>query len=254
MKQLCLLVFCLIITCQLRGQEFVNTNRITLNSGAVYSGEIVVKTNEMVMIKTSGGKRYQFQLSEVKKIEKVSANDISSQPDKTENTLSEKATVFCGDIEFSGGLLNTPNAFKSAPNTEISMIFGNKNVSKKDFYVGIGAAYGLIFLTSTGNPINYLPVFLRLQSNLIKARTAPFVGIDAGYCFVLSSGLSGGPTLKLSLGICHQTGYKSDIYAGVFGGLTAVSTRISETNELGTFSYSGNTTMTNLGMKFGFHF
>ena len=254
MKQLYLLIFCLIISTQLWGQESVIQNKITLNSGEMYIGEIIVKTNEIVMIKAAGGKRYQFQLSDVKKIERISNNDYSDKPDKSEIPASGKDAVFCGNIELAGGIANTPNSFKSAPNAEISMIFGNKNVSGKDVFIGIGAGYSMIFLASTTNPINYLPVFIRLQSTLNKARTAPFIGLDAGYSFGLSSGFGGGPAIKVSVGVTHKTGYKSDIYAGLFGSLTSISARITETNELGTFSYNGNTSMTNLGLKFGFHF
>ena len=146
------------------------------------------------------------------------------------------------------------NSFKSAPNTEISMIFGNKNISEKDVFVGIGTGYNVCFLPYTSEPLSFLPVFLRLQNTLQKARTAPFISIDAGYCFGITSGFGGGPTLKVSVGIAHKTGYKSDIYTGVFAGLTSINTRLNETNNLGTFNYTGNTSMTNLGFKFGFHF
>ena len=254
MKHLYLIVLCLIISAQIWGQESVIQNKITLNSGKIYIGEIIVKTNEIVMIKTAGGKRYQFQLSDVKKIERISKNDNSDQSVQSDIPATDKDAIFCGDIELSGGIANTSNSFKSASNTEISMIFGNKNVSGKDIFIGIGAGYSMIFLPSTTNPINYLPVFLRLQSTLKKARTAPFIGIDAGYSFGLSSGFGGGPAIKVSVGVTHKTGYKSDVYAGVFGGLTSISAKITETNDLGTFNYNGNTSMTNFGLKFGVHF
>jgi hypothetical protein len=254
MKQLCLLVLYLVISSQLWGQESVIQNKITLNSGEVYVGEILVKTNEMVMIKTANGKRYQFQLSEVKMIEQVmsSGSLIQSETDQSEKT--DHAAFFCGDIELSGAIANTSNSFKSAPSTEISLIFGNKNVARKDFYVGFGAGYSMIFLANSTDPISYLPVFIRLQSMLNKARTAPFIGIDAGYSFGLNAGYGGGPAVKVSVGLNHKTGYKSDIYAGVFGSLTSISARITETNDLGTFSYNGSTSMTNFGLKFGLHF
>ena len=255
MKQLYFLIFCLFISIQVWGQGSSIQSKITLNTGVVFTGEIVIKTNEMVMIKTSGGKRYQFLLSEIKKIENISDYENSDKPNKANNFSIENTAVFCGNIEFSGAVVSASNSFKSSPGVDLSMVFGNKkNLLSKNVFVGIGAGYDMIFLTSSITPISYLPLFIRFQSTLNKSRTAPFLGIDAGYSFGLTSGFGGGPSIKISVGVIHKTGFKSDVYAGVFGGLTSVSTRLTETNELGTFIYTGNTSMTKLGLKLGFHF
>jgi hypothetical protein len=254
MKYTSFLIFYLLISIQLWGQESVIQNKITLNTGEVYWGEIVVKTAEMIMIKTETGKRYQFQLAEVTKIEKSLPTETKSSGDKTQIQEINKSGNFCGNIELSGGISSGLNSFPASPNTEFSMIFGNKNISKKDIFWGIGVGYNLIFLSSTNNPVEFIPVFLRMQSLLVKSITAPFIGIDAGYSFGLTPGLGGGPFIKISLGISHKTGIKSDFYGGIYGGLSSISGKVTEINDLGTFTYFGPTSMIDFGAKVGFHF
>ena len=247
---LLLLVF---ISIQLWGQESATHDKITLNTGEVYVGDIIAKTNELIMIKTPNGKRFQFQLSEVKKIEKTEQSENSSTFGKQVPDITRKG-FFCGNIELSGGVSDAKNSFSSSPFAEGSMVFGAKNISGKDVFFGVGVGYNLTFLSSTTDPLSLLPVFLRFQSVLIKARTAPFIGVDAGYSFGLNQSYNGGLMLRPSVGIVHKTGYKSDIYAGFFAGLTSISAPLIVTNELGTFNYHAQTSMTNFGLKFGFHF
>jgi hypothetical protein len=120
--------------------------------------------------------------------------------------------------------------------------------------MGFGVAYSATFISSVSDPVYYLPVFLRFQNTLMKTRIAPFINLDAGYKFGLSSDFGGGTFVKLSAGIIRKLGYKSAIYAGVYGGLTSIVANLTEMNELGTFKYTGQTTMTNLGLKVGFDF
>jgi len=254
MKHLSFLVLILFFSIQLWGQESTIRDKITLKSGEVYSGEIVAKTTEMVMIKTSNGTRYQFQLSEVNKIEKRPDNQTSVENIKNQNQNISTENNFCGNIELSAGISNAKNSFSLCPTTELSMIFGNKRVLGKDIFMGLGIGYNITLLSQNSNPISFLPLFLRLQSTLTKNRTAPFIGIDAGYAFGLTSDFGGGPLVKISLGVTRKLSYKTTIYCGIFAGVNSITGKITETNELGTFSYIGHNSMINFGLKFGFQF
>lgn len=66
MRQFGILVLALFLSLQLWGQESASVDRITLKTGEIYIGEIVVKTSVMVMLKAKSGTRYQFQLSELR--------------------------------------------------------------------------------------------------------------------------------------------------------------------------------------------
>ena len=256
MKYFFILAIFLFLTSPIAAQETITQDKITLLSGETYFGEIVLKTDEMIMIKTSDGKRYQFQLSQIKSIEKVSLTaDNLKKGGKTEITGEQiPKGDFCGSIEFSGGISSAQNAFANLPNVDVSMVFGNKSVGGKDMFFGLGASYKMLFPTGTTQTVDFIPVFMRLQSILIKTNTAPYVSIDAGYSFGLSTGFDGGPFVKVSGGVIRKINHKSDFFAGIFAELSSIKTNLTETNPLGTFHYYGSTSMTNVGLRFGLHF
>jgi len=254
MKHISLFLFFLCFTVQIWAQESTILNRITLNNGTVYIGEIVVKTSEMVMIKTQSGTRFQFQLSEVKKIDVLTESESKAQTTNQTEPLSEINGNYCLKVELSGGIIAAKNSFDWCPASQVSLLFGNKNMVGKNVFLGFGVGYSALYLPNNADAVNFLPVFLRLQSTLTKDRTAPFIGIDAGYTFGLSSDYDGGLMVKLSAGITHKINFKTSLYAGVFAGITSINGNLIVTNDLGTFSYIGQTSMTDLGLKVGLQF
>lgn len=191
-------------------------------------------------------------MKEIKLTEKISNTVTSETTSDAQKTAPKEERNLSGDIEWSGGVSGALNSFQNAPFTQVLLVFGNKNASGKNIFFGVGAGYGFTFLAT--QTAHSLPVFLRIQSPFLKTRTSPFLGFDAGYTFGLSSAIGGGPMVKLSAGVVHKLSYKSDFYAGFVGGLASITTSITEKNEFGTFTYTGPTTMTNLGLKLGFHF
>jgi hypothetical protein len=254
MRNLTFLAFILLFSIQLWGQESTNIEKITLKSGEVYIGEIVAKNSEIVMIKTSEGTRFQFQLSEIKNIE-----NYSNLP-KIDNNLkisNQDITIydnFCGNIELSAGGSIAKNSFSLSPTTQLSMIFGNKRILKKDIFFGVGIGYSMTYVSQNSDPISFLPVFFRLQNTFTKQRTSPFIEIDAGYAFGLNADYGGGPMVNITTGISHKLSYKTNLIGGIYGGITSFSGKITETNALGTFTYSGQNSMFNFGLKITLQF
>lgn len=255
MKYFWFLVFGLFLSFHLMGQEPALLDKVTLKTGEVYIGEIVVKTDEIVMLKTRNGTRYQFQMTEVKQIEKVPESKLSNAPDATTILTNEQPEGnFSGQLDLSGGIASANGAFVTSPNAQISFTFGNRKVLGKDLFVGIGAGNEYVFYDSNNSVIILVPVFLRIQSILTKEKTAPFIGMDAGYAFTSSNNFGGGPLVKLSFGLFHKISYKTAFYAGITAGITSISADLTQTNELGSFYYHGQTSLQNIGLKFGLQF
>lgn len=254
MKHICILVLALLLSFQLFGEEPAHLDRITLNTGEVYVGEIVVKTAEMVMIKAKSGARYQFQLTEVRQIEKMPVTAVPETRPTNTITPTLPDGNFIGQLEFASGISNARFAFAASPNTQVSLTFGNKKVFGKNLFLGLGTGYNHTFIESNSTSLGLIPVFARVQSALNKNRTAPYVGMDAGYAFSTNPNYGGGTFIKISLGITHRLNYKTILIAGIYGGLNSISGNLTETNDLGTFTYDGNTMMRNFGMKVGLQF
>ncbi|MDD4991749.1 MAG: hypothetical protein PHR83_05890 [Paludibacter sp.] len=256
MKQYLILVLCLLFSIQTWGQESVVLSRVTLKTGESYIGEIVVQTADMIMIKTKQDKKYQFQLKEVKSIEKISASDgIQNNSDQMVLDVSTPSGNFSGMLEISGAVSTAKSGFTSSPNMQASLAFGNKQAFGKDLFVGAGTGYNFIADNSNSQTIGLIPVFLRVQKILTQDKTAPFVGFDAGYAFSTNQLYGGGTFVKFSAGIIHQVSFKTALYAGFYAGLNSIyCSNLSEKIDAGTFTYSGTTTMTSLGVKVGLQF
>ena len=243
----------------LSGQKNVTSDKISLKTGEVYIGTIVLKTDDMIMINTNNGTRFQFQLKEVSKIEhqnsvesteRVESNDTKLE----ENTLENSKSTFGGLIEVSVGGSAAKYSFKNSPNTQLSLIFGNKNSFDTNLFLGAGIGYNSIYDRQNSQKIDFLPFIMRIQSGLEKKRTAPYISMDVGYAFALNPEYKGGMTIRISTGITRRINYKLDFSLGVYVGVQSFYGTLIETNELGAYSYYGKTTMNSIGIKTGLAF
>jgi len=75
--------------------------------------------------------------------------------------------------------------------------------------------------------------------------------MDIGYAFALNTGNSGGSLIKISAGLSHKISLKTIFFAGIYAGVQTFSGILTETNSLGSFTYTGETSMNNLGLKAG---
>ena len=253
MKLSIFLAALLFFSISLCGQENNTLDKITLKTGDVYVGKIVLKTVDMLMLTTKDGTRYQFQLSEIKTTENQNSN-VSSPNDIEEAEFTGSSSNFGGMVELTVGASNSKYCFGWSPNSQISLMFGNKKMLGQSLFFAAGIGYNSTFIASPQQPISFLPLFIRLQSTLSQKRNAAFVGMDAGYAFALNAANGGGALIKISAGISHRINYKSSLIVGVYAGVQSFSGTLTETNELGTYIYNGKTTMNNVGVKVGLMF
>lgn len=252
MRHFYILVLSLFFSLQLLGQELTSLDKITLNTGEVYLGEILVKTTDLVMIKVANGSRYQFQLSDVKEIEK--SGNINSTDIKNSQAITvHKATRnLCGQIEFAGGLRNARNAFSWSPDFQGSLTLGNKNVAEQNLFMGIGLGYNSTKIKTKS--VSFVPVFGRIQGTLNNKSTSPYIALDGGYAFSVNPNYGGGVLAKLSIGIIQRKNQKVSFIAGLYGSINSTSGNLSVTNEESTFTYNGRTMMQSWGLKLGIQF
>lgn len=251
MKYFGILVILLLNSFVMSSQELIQKDKITLNTGEVFIGEILVRNNELIMLKTIDGGRYQFQLSEIKIVEK----ELIPVKSNINTKESIPSTVnFSGVFEFLGGVSTAKNCFNTSPNAQLSLIFGNKNLFNKNLFLGLGVGINNTIVSPNSSSMAFLPVFIRLQSTVNKARTSPFFGMDAGYAFALTQSYDGGFLVKVTAGISHKISYKSYLTLGIYAGVNSISGNLIESNDLGIFRYYGNTNMNTFGVKIGLQF
>lgn len=247
-----LLVFYIVFSLQIRGQENATQDKVILKTGEVFVGKIILRTNEMVMLSTASGMRYQFVMSEIKKVESHQSVGVTIPDSLTESKPITQGN-FAAIADISAGLATAKQAFTGSPATQFSLVVGNKSVFNKRFFVGAGLGYSVVFSNKSINT-TFVPLFIRLQSTLTDNHSAPYVGIDAGYAFALNEGNKGGEMVRIYFGLAHKISYKSVLYFGIYAGIQGYKTQLIEKNSLGTFSYFGSTTMDNLGCKLSLQF
>jgi|GEM_PF-598035 len=234
-----------------------STRKITLNTGEVYFGEVLVENEQIIMIRTSDGNRYQFPRNEVKSIEtdfvvkKPSRAERRNIPETADN--NEKIIML---IDVHGGVSSARHAFSNAPMVQGALVFGAKDVIFQNTFLGGGIGYSILFPSdySEGGTVDFLPVFARFQTFIGSGWLTPYFEIDVGYGFSLNSNFGGGAMLKLSVGLAQKINHQSTFYFGVFAGVQNFSGRLTETNEFGTFNYHGNSTIQNFGAKIALKF
>jgi len=226
--------------------------KITLKSSDVYYAEVLVENEQIVMIKTQEGNRFQFPANEVHSIEtdfveESKNNNVQITPIDDSNFLMM--------IDVQGGVSYSSQAYLWVPSVQGSLVLGAKDVFFQGSFLGGGVGYNMLFANDySKETIAFLPVFVRLQSIVGKKNTAPYLEMDAGYGFSLNSNFGGGLMLKLSAGITHKLSYRTVLYVGTYAGLQGFSGELTQTNNFGTFSYYGTTTTQNIGAKAALRF
>ena len=240
-----------------------SVHRITLNTGEVFLGEILVENEQIVMIRTADGSRFQFPRSEVQSIERdfVIETNIKKGTRTARSTNKENFAMI---IELHGGNSTARNLFSKTVGIQGSLIFGAQNAVFKNTFIGGGVGYNALPPSDYFDieRMAFLPIFLRFQKQLIdnsfmdsnRYEFFPYFGMDVGYGFSLHSDFGGGAMLKLSVGIAWRINHRNTVYMGVFAGTQNFSGQLTQTNDFGTFSFHGNSTILSLGVKLGVEF
>ena len=234
---------------QLQAQE-IPTSTITLKNGETYRGEIVLRTEEMVMLKTKDGIRYQFQTRE---IEKIGAENIL----KSEETANAKINrgSFAGMMDAAGGV-----AFANAtpighmPTMNFTLAFGSRNAFGTNAFAGAGAGYVTVAGNESVKIQSFIPLFFQINMPLNNTKISPAIGSKAGYLFSLNDEYKGGAFLNLSGGIIYKLTSITSLYFGLYAEALGISGTVIENNELGEFTKQGNATVYSLGFKCSFLF
>lgn len=252
MKIIRIIVVFLFFASVVFAQDKTLLDKITLKTGETYTGEILVQNSEVVMLKSANGSRFQFQLSEVKKIEKISKEAALNADSAMYHSPGNNS--FAGFLEIAGGVSAAKRSFDSSPNTQVSLVFGSKSIVGRFIFMGIGAGLNSTFTDGNNSTINFVPVFIKMQAKLSENISAPYFAIDAGYAFAVTEGFGGGPFTRISAGIARKISYKSILSFGFFVGVNSFDASLTELKNGNSYSFYGNTIMTNYGLKIGLTF
>lgn len=225
----------LIFLCLLLCTMAVRADIIVLQSGKEIHGTIVFQNEEVLVIKTSSGNRYQYPATEVKTIRKDSTapQGDKSQPNEigtkgihtTEDATStpNKVTVA---VEIAGGAANKPEDTQTYGNMSANLLVGSRDLLGRGIFLGGSVGYiGALYTTTeivptTTTPIvkktptaySFLPITLAARIPLLPYQHAPMIGMQVGYGIALSKDYQGGLNAGLSLGYCYRISNRQRLY------------------------------------------
>ena len=229
-------------------------DKVLLRSGEAYFGEVLLRNDELVMIKTQDGARFQFPVSEIKSIEKVTVADalrhINSE--KVNNAVGNEQ--LSGMLEIAGAVGLAKNKFDAAPLGQISLSFGRRMLADKTLFIGIGTGIMSFIRPSGSEPFSFIPVFFRIKNNFRTQPNSPFFLFDGGYSFAVGKEHSGGLYTRISAGIQRSFSAKTTVFVGGFSSYQAFSSQLIETVDSQPFSYYGNAVAMNFGINAGILF
>lgn len=248
-----LIVILLLLWVALSAQS-ITKDKVTLKTGDVFIGNIVLQNDEIVMLTDLKGVRYQFPVAEIKSIEKIEERAAGSD---TMNVSSYKQAVqgnVCGLLELSGAFGSADNRFSYRPMGQASLTFGSRQISGKSIFVGAGVGYLAVAESESQDLVSFVPLYVRLKSVFTQKETAPYAFVDAGYSFALNTEFKGGLYAKTGVGFQYNAMSKTSFYWGVFAEVQGFSARLTETQNSIPYSFYGNTSAIMAGLNIGLQF
>lgn len=235
---LAILFFCIPIF----GQQ-KTTDVIYLKNGDKYTGKIVFKNEEVIMLETNDGKRFQFQTSEIKETTQEEATSNESQ------TQTYNKGNLVGLLQLDGGTSAIKGGIKTSPMVDLSLAFGSKKVLGKNMFLGVGGGFENIFDSSNKRSISFLPIFAQMKNTFSERNNSPALNLKLGYAFPLQQDYRGGLYFYTSGGINLKNTESSNIYLGLYVKIQSTSGKISETFQQDTFTSVSNAVITSIGVS-----
>lgn len=230
----------------LTAQEVKPKDVLHLKNGEVFKGMIMLKNDEVVILNTDDGKRYQFRLSEVEKLEQ--------ETPKIQRERKESPSNFAALVELKGGISSVSIvSFQSTPMLSGSVTFGSKDAFGTNTFAGLGLGYETIF-AKNDKTMSFLPIFVQIHKNLSSKSVNPYVGMKLGYALCFDDAFEGGALVNLAWGLNFRLTGEKSFNLGLSGKVQSISGTIIERNELGEFTTQNATPMYTIGLNLGFIF
>lgn len=159
---------------------------VILNSGQSVRGEIVLQNEDVVIVRTVNGMRYQYPMTEVKEIKQEKTKQEQNNQD---NALTTKRKAVSLRLQAAGGALYVPYLGWGGYAGADLMIGANVLEGKRLF---VGGAVGYRARIVSEETYSFIPLQIGFSAILREQKHAPVVGINIGYGFSTNRKTQGG--------------------------------------------------------------
>ncbi|MBR1631972.1 MAG: hypothetical protein IJ680_08955 [Paludibacteraceae bacterium] len=222
--------------------------RILLHGGSVVQGQIVVQTDDVIIVQDHQGRRYQFLRNQVEDITEVQAEAVSIAD--TSQAQPSNVVLY---VQASAALCHTV-VRPTSPAFGVDLMVGHNDLLHRRIFVGGGIGYENIILGESSN-WQMLRLLAAARMPLFTTPSPPFAGLQAGYGWAVGSRphqVSGGVTAAFDLGWQWRFSQRSSLYVSIFCDMQQYQSNKAETSiDQNVYTYSAHRTAATGGLRIG---
>ena len=181
---------------------------VTLRSGQIIKGEIILQNEEVVIIRNSNGMRYQYPMNEVVNIQK---EEQKATTQEASTDTQPKKKIVSLSAQAMGGALYVPylgwGGFAGA-----DLMIGANLMNKKVF---LGGGIGYRAKVVEKEAYSFIPLQVCVSSLLGEKQSAPVVGLNVGYGFATNAGTQGGICVGADMGWSFEINHETRLVLGL---------------------------------------
>ena len=267
MKRLAfLIVLCASLLC-------AHAETLVLRTGARVKGTILFENEEVVVVRTDEGARFQYprtdveqvwtdaQMAEIEAKEKAEAERKAKEKAKElerqqraeaeklpEIQTPKKASIL---VEVAGGAAIQPSEAVGG-GVSADLLVGSHHIGGRHVFVGGGVGYHGLFIGA--DKYNFLPVQVAVRMPFTEEKHAPVFGVSVGYGIALSKDYLGGLYADADFGYRCQLNPKSALAVVAFAQFQqALMPVVAEVDGL-SFTQKAGRSLVTTGVKLAFYF
>ncbi len=218
---------------------------VNLSSGQTIVGEILFENEEVIVIRTEAGMRYQYPRQDIVSIGEA---EVQKEDAESQNTAERKVGV---GVQVVGGAAFLPQepvgGFVGA-----DLKIGACNLMQRHIFLGGSVGYRAFIMD--GKHIGFVPLQVCTEIPFLLYKNAPYIGMGVGYGIAVDKSYKGGLFVNLEIGWRHQITPNSALtlacYSEYQQGLFTVSEIINEE----TYTQQSYLGLSTIGLKLGIRF
>lgn len=221
---------------------------LLLRTGARVKGEIVLRNDDVVILRDASGARFQYPMTDI--LEIIADEAVQEEKSVEEEAIqtSKRVSIL---IEISGGGAFIPNQ-QAGGAVSADLLVGSHHLADRHIFVGAGVGYHGLFIGE--EKYNFLPIQVALRMPLMEQKHAPVFGVAAGYGIALSKDYRGGIYADIDFGYRYQINEKSALALVLFAQFQQAKLTVSELIDGIEYSHTAGRSLVSTGLKLGFYF
>ena len=210
---------------------------LKLNSGKDFIGTIERQNEDIIVLRTTQGKLFQFPKTDVMEISEI--ENVTEQ-----QSLSHRSNFSIRiHVDGSYSMLNGLHGYAAGAGLK----FGAANLFERQIFIGGGVG---VDVYSIGGTRVFVPLCATINIPFLQSDNTPFVGLEAGYGFAMKGAERGGFKGGVSIGWLHRfnrrTATNLSLYADIQQAFLTATENISNQE----YSYQANRVLPQLGLRF----